>query len=617
MIKYISKFLYVLPGSASSLVGLMSLFTLTSVLEALGIGLIGPFLNLASRPESIKEIYFLNWIYTKLDLQSKSQFIFLIGVIIIILFCIRSLLYFLAKTYIFRFSFNQKGKICSRLLKAYLEAPYTFYLKKNTSTLIQNIIIETQKFCDGCMLPFLDAIANSIIILILLSLLAKTNVLFLVMVLGVLIPVFLIFHRLKDRLVRWGREGSQSQAEMIRIINHSLGGFKDTRIIGCEEYFEKQLEQQIKIHENAVSSLYTSQALPRIIIEALLIMFTVLFVSIYQVFYPGGQDITSVLGIFAIASIRLLPSASQLISGMNILQNTSYVLDMLYFDIKEIEEEKLEKSSLLNPNLSVVDSLNHKHFSGRAMPFMNQVELKNITYTYPETSKPAIENISLILKKGQSIAFIGKSGAGKTTLVDVILGLLKLEKGDILVDGVSTYTNIREWQNLIGYIPQSIFLIDDTVESNIAFGVPDHLIDLERLNKAIRSAQLTELIEELPDGIKTVVGERGIRLSGGQRQRIGIARSLYHEREILVLDEATSALDNETESLVTEAIRSLSGQKTIIIIAHRLTTVEHCDWVYLLERGRIVQSGSYREVVVGDKVNNFAEKADEDNLYSE
>jgi ABC-type multidrug transport system fused ATPase/permease subunit len=290
---------------------------------------------------------------------------------------------------------------------------------------------------------------------------------------------------------------------------------------------------------------------------------------------------------------------------------------MLYFDIKEIEEEKLEKSSLLNPNLSVGDSLNHKHFSGRAMPFMNQVELKNITYTYPETSKPAIENISLILKKGQSIAFIGKSGAGKTTLVDVILGLLKLEKGDILVDGVSTYTNIREWQNLIGYIPQSIFLIDDTVESNIAFGVPEHLIDLERLNKAIRSAQLTELIEELPDGIKTVVGERGIRLSGGQRQRIGIARSLYHEREILVLDEATSALDNETESLVTEAIRSLSGQKTIIIIAHRLTTVEHCDWVYLLERGRIVQSGSYREVVVGDKVNNFAEKADEDNLYSE
>jgi ABC-type multidrug transport system fused ATPase/permease subunit len=597
--------------------GLILLFTLTSVLEALGIGLIGPFLGLASNPESISEIYFLNWLYEKLALQSKSQFIFLLGLVIIVLFCMKSLSYFLAKTYIFRFSFNQKGKICSRLLKAYLEAPYTFFLKKNTSRLIQNIIIETQKFCDGCMLPFLDTISNFIVVLILLSLLAKTNVLFLVMVSAILIPVFLIFHRLKNRLVKWGREGSESQTEMIRIINHGLGGFKDTRIIGCEAYFEKQLEHQVNIHENAATSLYTSQALPRIIIEALLIIFVVFFVSISQFVSRGEQDITPVLGVFAIASIRLLPSASQLVSGMNILQNTSYVLDMLYFDLKEIEQEKLEKNILLNQSLSIGNSLDDKHFPSRTMPFMEQVELKNISYTYPDTSKPAIENISLILRKGQSIAFIGKSGAGKTTLVDVILGLLMPEKGDILVDGISTYPNIRGWQNLIGYIPQSIYLMDDTVESNIAFGVPDHLINLERLDKAIRAAQLTELIEELPDGIKTVVGERGIRLSGGQRQRIGIARSLYHEREILVLDEATSALDNETESLVTEAIRSLSGQKTIIIIAHRLTTVEHCDCVYLLEKGRIVQSGSYREVVVGDKVNNFVEKVDEDNLYSE
>ena len=599
MIKYISKFLYVLPGSASSLLGLILLFTLTSVLEALGIGLIGPFLSLASQPETIGEIYFLNWLYTKLGLQSKSQFIFLLGMVIILLFCMKSLLYFLAKTYIFRFGFNQKGKICSRLLKAYLEAPYTFHLKKNTSRLIQNIIVETQKFCDGCMLPFLDAVANFIVILILLSLLARTNILFLVMVSAILIPVFLIFHRLKNRLVRWGREGSESQAEMIRIINHSLGGFKDTRVIGCEGYFEKQLEQQVNIHENAATSLYTSQALPRIIIEALLIIFVVFFVSISQFSSRGGQDITSVLGVFAIASIRLLPSASQLVSGMNILQNTSYVLDMLYFDLKEIEEENLEKKSHPNPSLSIEGSLDYKHISDRAIPFVNQAELKNINYTYPDTSRPAIENISLIIKKGQSIAFIGKSGAGKTTLVDVILGLLKPEKGDIIVDGVSTYTNIRAWQNLIGYIPQSIFLIDDTVERNIAFGVPDHLIDLEKLNKSLRAAQLTELIEQLPDGIKTVVGERGIRLSGGQRQRIGIARSLYHEREILVLDEATSALDNETENLVTEAIRSLSGQKTIIIIAHRLTTVEHCDWVYMLENGRIANSGSYQEVVLG------------------
>ena len=182
-------------------------------------------------------------------------------------------------------------------------------------------------------------------------------------------------------------------------------------------------------------------------------------------------------------------------------------------------------------------------------------------------------------------------------MVDVILGLLELESGDILVDDVSIYKDIRSWQNLIGYIPQSIFLMDETIERNIAFGVPDNLIDAERMNKAIQAAQLTELIEQLPNGIKTTVGERGIRLSGGQRQRIGIARVLYHEREILVLDEATSALDNETEKLVSEAIKSLSGTKTMIIIAHRLTTVEHCDCIYLLEQGRLVKSGTFQEVV--------------------
>jgi ATP-binding cassette, subfamily B, bacterial PglK len=196
------------------------------------------------------------------------------------------------------------------------------------------------------------------------------------------------------------------------------------------------------------------------------------------------------------------------------------------------------------------------------------------------------------------IALIGKSGAGKTTLVDVILGLLQPEKGDILADGESIYQNIRSWQDLVGYIPQSIFLVDDTVERNIAFGVPNSKIDSAKLERVIKVAQLGELVEQLPNGIKTQVGERGIRLSGGQRQRIGIARALYHEREILVLDEATAALDNETESLISEAINSLAGQKTLIIIAHRLSTVKNCDRIYLLEKGRIVNSGTYQEVVM-------------------
>ncbi|MER3475745.1 MAG: ABC transporter ATP-binding protein, partial [Leptolyngbya sp. ERB_1_2] len=210
----------------------------------------------------------------------------------------------------------------------------------------------------------------------------------------------------------------------------------------------------------------------------------------------------------------------------------------------------------------------------------------------------ALNQISLEIPKGKSIALIGRSGAGKTTLVDLILGLLIPDAGDIRVDGRSIYTDLRAWQNMLGYIPQSIFLTDDTIERNIAFGVPDHEIDQEKLQNAVRSAQLESLIEQLPEGLQTSVGERGARLSGGQRQRVGIARALYFEREILVLDEATSALDTETEQLVTEAIRSLAGTKTMIIIAHRLSTIQHCDRVYYLEQGQVAKAGSYEEVVV-------------------
>ena len=309
------------------------------------------------------------------------------------------------------------------------------------------------------------------------------------------------------------------------------------------------------------------------------------------------QELNSTLGIFAIASIRILPAVSNSISAFNTLKGNSYSLEKLYFDLKELENIEISQGSKTHSEKSI----NPKFNGGQVLLFENQISLNKLTYRYSNISEPSIKDISLTIKKGKSIALIGKSGAGKTTLVDIILGLLTPESGDIVVDHTSIYNDLRSWQNLIGYIPQSIFLMDDTIEKNVAFGVPEHLIDPERMNKAIQAAQLEELVEQLPDGIKTAVGERGVRLSGGQRQRIGIARTLYHEREILVLDEATSALDNETESLVSEAIKSLSGTKTIIIIAHRLTTVEHCDCIYLMEKGRLVKSGNYQEVVLTEK----------------
>ena len=276
----------------------------------------------------------------------------------------------------------------------------------------------------------------------------------------------------------------------------------------------------------------------------------------------------------------------------------SYALDMLYKDLKEIEAYDLSTgpSAGLSTGLSTVAS--GQGTRPRSAQFKESVALDAVTFFYPNTTEPAVEEISLTVRKGESVALVGKSGSGKTTLVDIILGLLQPASGDILLDGDSVYSDLRSWQNLLGYIPQSIFLTDETMAQNIAFGVPASQIDYERLAMAVEAAQLEALVEQLPDGLETMVGERGMRISGGQRQRVGIARAIYHGREILVLDEATSALDSETEKLVSDAIDRLAGDKTLIIIAHRLSTIENCDRVYKLEGGRIQQTGTYEEVVL-------------------
>jgi ABC-type multidrug transport system fused ATPase/permease subunit len=343
--------------------------------------------------------------------------------------------------------------------------------------------------------------------------------------------------------------------------------------------------------------------LPRFVIEAFMITFLIGFTLLFIKFNQSeGSNLTAILGIFALASIRLLPAVSNLVSNINVLRSNTFAIDKLFYDFKEIEKGQLVPHS--EPSVSGND---HKSSSSlmdsdekSILLFKNHIVLSELSFYYPGTERKALDGISMTIQRGQSIGLIGKSGAGKTTLVDVILGLFIPQSGDIRIDGVSIYSqnNLRPWQNLLGYVPQSIFLIDDTLERNIAFGVPDHLIDQTRLKKAIEMSQLSDVVKQLPEGIKTKVGERGVLLSGGQRQRVGIARVLYHEREILVFDEATSALDNETEHLVTEATKALSGIKTIIIIAHRLSTIQHCDHIYQLDQGRILKSGSYQEVVM-------------------
>lgn len=591
MTSFLFKFFYILQGKKKILIFMIFLFLFVSIVETLGTAMVGPFISLAVDPKSIQTNSFLHKIYTSLPFHSEHQFLLALGIFVISIFYLKAFLSFSAQTYIFKFGFGQQGELRHRLMRLYLAAPYTFHLGRNSATIIQNILNETHTFANDIMIPLLTSVSNSVIIIALVILLVHTYALATIIIALILLLSIGLFQLLKNRLARWGEEGHDAYIEMIRLVNHGLGGLKETRVIGCESYFSEQLDKQAKKFSHGASLATSFSSLPRYVIEAFLItfliLFTFLFISINQN-SQNPQNLSSVLGIFALASIRLLPAASSLLSSMNNIRYKSYSLDKLYLDFKELEILHLSKGAVpsqerdnIKPNIK-----------------FSQVVLENIVYSYPSSSQKSLSGISMEIKRGQSIGLIGKSGAGKTTLVDVILGLLIPQDGDILVDKISIYKNLRNWQDMIGYVPQSIFLIDDTLERNIAFGVSDNRIDHKQLHQAIQAAQLTELVEQLSDGLQTMVGERGVLLSGGQRQRVGIARALYHEREILVFDEATAALDNETEALVTESIRALSGIKTSIIIAHRLSTIEHCDRIYQIEKGQITKSGNYQDVIL-------------------
>jgi ABC-type multidrug transport system fused ATPase/permease subunit len=593
--QYLLKFFYVISAKRLELLLLLVAFLTISVLDALGIGLVGPFIGLATNPELIHKNPLLSSAYRSLAIANPNHFIALLGLVIIAIFYFKSFSYYLIQRYVYRFCFTQQVKLRRRLLQTYLSLPYTFHLRTNSAHLVQTIIKESEQFTYSVAIPLLNSIANALVLLVLLLLLASTDFIATVSILVLLTAAFLPFHYFRNKLVRWGKEGVDANTAMLQIINHAIGGLKETRVIGCERYFEVQLDTQVNRFARVATNFHVFQILPRITIESLLITFVVGLVATSLFFEQRSENLVSVLGVFAIASIRLLPSASQLMSNLGVLRNFKPTLDKIYLDLKEAESpEAIHYRQLYQQGAS--------RFAEATMPFQTEIVLDNVNYTYPESSSKALTDISLTLRKGESIALIGKSGAGKTTLADVFLGLLIPESGDIRVDGCSIYDALRFWQNSIGYIPQTIFLIDDTIAHNIAFGVPHEQIDPQRLERAIQSAQLSELIQQLPDGIQTIVGEHGVRLSGGQRQRIGIARALYHEREILVLDEATSALDNETENLISEAIQQLSGSKTMIIIAHRLTTVEHCDRIYQMQQGKIIKSGSYEEIILAEPI---------------
>ena len=587
MTKLIRKLLYVLPASNQQIASITLLFVLSSILEVFGIGIVGPFIQLATQPELVQQNLQLRNIYNTLNFTSDHVFVASLGVTVITVFFIKSAGAWFTQAYIARFSNEQQRLLINKTIAAYLKAPYIYLTQKNSASIVDSALEIANTFTLGILSPLLTSISNAFVIIALLILLSQAEPAILIVILAVFLPLLAFINLSKEPVQAWGKTTRQSKEQIITLINHAFGGIKETKTIGCEDYFNTRLENHTEQLKESHCNFVAFNILPRYLVESVMILCVIGMMVAFLLTNQDTETLFPALGVYALASIRVLPAVSNTVASLSVLRNSSFTIEKIYDDIRTLEDLVPQEQSFRDSQTSTTPDLS----------FERVVALRNVSFQYPQASEYALEDINLEIPKGSSIAFIGRSGAGKTTLVDIILGLLTPQYGEITVDGINIQDNVSDWQRLLGYIPQSIFLTDDTLASNIAFGVPEREIDYQRLEEAVETAQLADVVTRLPQGLKTVVGERGVMLSGGQRQRVGIARALYRNCEILILDEATSALDNETEKLVTDAISVLSGRKTLITIAHRLSTVRSCDRIYSLEKGRIIKVGTFEEVV--------------------
>ena len=552
-------------------------------LEKLGIGMIVPLIALLSGNSLVENYPSIQNLLLRLGNPTPEVQIIGFMVVMVVVFAVKNLyLAFLA--YIqSRYSFNVRKIVSKKLFKNYIKQPYSFHLQRNTAQLIQIITEESTVFATAVLIPLLllisevlVAISMSCLLLYMTSWLSMLSIL----ILGV--GGILFYQVLRKRLKLWGELRQYHEGQRIQNIQQGFGAIRDIKLLGREEAFLGKFEYHNKMDARLLRNNSIANQLPRLWFEMLAIsgLAFIVVLTVYQ--NEGTEKLITIIGLFAAASFRLAPSATRIMSALQKLRFSHVTVNTIADELNNLPDSNNESGNFIckKPKL-----------------FKNFIRLRNVSYKYPLSSALSLNNINLDIHKGQTVGFIGTSGAGKTTLVNVVLGLLKPTSGEILVDEKNINENLRCWQDQIGYVPQSIYLSDDSLKSNIAFGIREQDIEPGLINKAVQMANLSEFITSLPDGIETIVGERGTRLSGGQQQRIGIARALYHQPSVLVLDEATSALDTKTEKEVMKAIQNLHGQKTILIIAHRLSTVETCDVIFKLEHGKLQSSGTYVDII--------------------
>lgn len=568
---------------------MFALILFVAISEVVGVASVLPFIAVLANPDVIRTNPYLAWAYEAFGFSTERGFLTGLGAAFFLLLVGSLSLRALGLWGQLRFSQNRSLAWTQRLIAAYLRQPYDWFLNRNSADMATSILAEVDMVVNQALVPAMQSIAQVMISGLLLALLIAvdpTLALSVAVVLGGGYTAIAL--ALKKRMHTLGDERRKANRSRFRVVQEAFGGIKDVKISGLEERMLDRFRLPSTIRSQRVISAGLYQALPSIVMQALLFG-GMMLVLLYLLSTKGSfADALPVMTLYALAGYKLMPAVQKVFEETSKLRSSETGLDALADDLHTLEKSAVP-TSLPSNQVSSQEKLGLR----------SSLSLCEVSYRYPLADRNALESISLNIPAFQSIGLVGSTGSGKTTLVDIVLGLLTPASGKLLVDGVLLDPmNVRAWQRSLGYVPQQIFLADDTVAGNIAFGTPQRLINLEAVERAAKIANLHDfIVRDMNRGYETRVGERGVRLSGGQRQRIGIARALYHDPDILIMDEATSALDNLTEHAVMDAVRNLSHRKTIVMIAHRLSTVRDCDTIYMLEQGRIVGAGSYDELL--------------------
>jgi ABC-type multidrug transport system fused ATPase/permease subunit len=557
--------------------------------ETIGVGLIIPVFTVLSKSDSGSSVPYIHAFYSLFNNPSPGKIITIAMIAMVIVYLIKNLYLGFLSWAQFRFANSLQVYLSQRLFTIYLFQPYTFHLQRNSAQLVRNVLTEVSQY-QAAIGQIMTLFSELLVVAGITALLVTSEPVGAIAVFITLSGVAWLFNRLtKKKIAKWGEERLFHDGQTNQHLMQGLAGVKDVKILGREKEFLRIFygHQNKRARLNRLYAIISN--LPKLWLECLGMIGLALLVIIMIAQNKPLASIVPTLSLFAVASFRLMPSVNKILNAFQGLSYTKSSIEMIYDELNvDVPTE----------HFIDLDKANYR--------LKKEIKIENLTFYYPSTKQPALKNCTFSIPVGQSVGIIGSSGSGKSTLIDIVMGLLQPESGRILIDESDinqSFSSLRGWQNQIGYVNQSIYLTDDTLRKNVAFGINEKNIDEEAIERAIKAAQLDEFINSLPDRLETMVGERGVRLSGGQRQRIGIARALYHNPPVLVLDEATSALDQITEQGVMESVKLLKG-KTIIIVAHRYSTIEHCDWIIKLSHGKLVEEGRPEDLLQKNIVKN-------------